>query len=87
MDIGFQLLRGYSQSRPSSQIVGVRFRFFRFDNSRRSKQKIKSFATLAYFDLVTGLANRRYVESRLGIMLAEYKKTLSPFGMLLSIWI
>jgi diguanylate cyclase (GGDEF)-like protein len=44
---------------------------------------MKALATLAYFDLVTGLPNRRYVESRIGRMLSEYKKNLSPFGLLL----
>ena len=37
----------------------------------------------AYFDLVTGLPNRRYMESRISTMLGEYKKNLSPFGLLL----
>lgn len=36
---------------------------------------MKALATLAYFDLVTGLPNRRYIESRLGTMLVEDKKT------------
>jgi len=68
---------------PSNQIVGAVQVFSDLTIGGDQSKKLKALATLAYFDLVTGLANRRYVESRLGIMLAEYKKTLSPFGMLL----
>lgn len=68
---------------PSKQIVGAVQVFSDLTIGGDQSKKLKALATLAYFDLVTGLANRRYVESRLGIMLAEYKKTLSPFGMLL----
>lgn len=38
---------------------------------------------MAYFDLVTGLTNRRYAESRINIMTTEYRKNLSPFGILI----
>ena len=44
---------------------------------------MKALATLAYFDLVTGLPNRRYIERRIGTLLADYKKNLSQFGLLL----
>lgn len=68
---------------PSNQIVGAVQIFADMTPGSEQTKKLKALATLAYFDLVTGLANRRYVESRLGIMLTEHKKTLSPFGMLL----
>lgn len=68
---------------PSRQIVGAVQVFSDMSPGTEQARKLKALATLAYFDLVTGLANRRYVESRVGIMLNEYKKTLSPFGLLL----
>lgn len=68
---------------PFNKIVGAVQIFSAMTLDSEQAKKMKALATLAYFDLVTGLANRRYVESRLGIMLAEYKKTLSPFGILL----
>lgn len=68
---------------PSRQIVGAVQIFADMSLGSEHSKKMKALATLAYFDLVTGLANRRYIESRIGIMLNEYKKTLSPFGLLL----
>lgn len=68
---------------PVQQIVGAVQIFSDMSPGSEHTKKMKALATLAYFDLVTGLANRRYIESRLGILLTEYKKTLSPFGMLL----
>jgi len=67
----------------SNQIVGAVEIFSDLTPSSEHGKKMKALATLAYFDLVTGLPNRRYIESRIGMMLAEYKKNLSPFGLLL----
>ncbi len=67
----------------SNHIVGAVEIFSDSTPNSEHGKKMKALATLAYFDLVTGLPNRRYVESRLGRMLLEYKKNLSPFGLLL----
>ena len=67
----------------SHRIVGAVEIFADLSPSNEHGKKMKALATLAYFDLVTGLPNRRYIESRLGTMLVEYKKNLSPFGLLL----
>jgi diguanylate cyclase (GGDEF)-like protein/PAS domain S-box-containing protein len=74
--------RSFPIKSSKNQIVGAVQIFADMTPGSEQTKKLKALATLAYFDLVTGLANRRYVESRLGIMLAEHKKTLSPFGML-----
>ena len=67
----------------SNQIVGAVEIFSDLSPTGDNTKKMKALATLAYFDLVTGLSNRRYAESRLAVMLAEYEKNLSPFGLLL----
>lgn len=67
----------------SKQIVGAVEIFSDLTPSSEHGKKLKALATLAYFDLVTGLPNRRYMESRISTMLVEYKKNLSPFGLLL----
>lgn len=67
----------------SGKIVGAVEIFSDITPKGENTKKMKALATLAYFDLVTGLANRRYAESRLNIMLMEYEKNLSPFGILL----
>jgi diguanylate cyclase (GGDEF)-like protein len=67
----------------SNQIVGAVEIFSDLTPSNEHGKKMKALATLAYFDLVTGLPNRRYIESRIGVMLTEYKKNLSPFSLLL----
>jgi diguanylate cyclase (GGDEF)-like protein/PAS domain S-box-containing protein len=67
----------------SNQIVGAVEIFSDLTPSSEHGKKMKALATLAYFDLVTGLPNRRYIESRIGVMLTEYKKNLSPFSLLL----
>ncbi|HWR28802.1 MAG TPA: diguanylate cyclase [Negativicutes bacterium] len=68
---------------PSDHIVGAVEIFSDMNPSGDYTRKMKALATLAYFDLVTGLTNRRYVESRIMMMLSEYQKNLSPFGILL----
>lgn len=67
----------------SGQIVGAVEIFSDLTPSSEHGKKLKALATLAYFDLVTGLPNRRYVESRISRMLADYKKNLAPFGLLM----
>ncbi len=67
----------------ANQIVGVVEIFSDLTPSSEHGKKMKALATMAYFDLLTGLPNRRYVESRIAKMLSEYKKNLSPFGLLL----
>ena len=67
----------------SSQIVGAVEVFSDITPKGENTKKMKALATLAYFDLVTGLSNRRYAESRLEVMLADYEKNLSPFGLLM----
>ena len=67
----------------NGKIVGAVEIFSDISPTGDHTKKMKALATLAYFDLVTGLANRRYAESRLNLMLVEYEKNLSPFGMLL----
>ncbi len=68
---------------PTKQIVGAVEIFTDLSHDNEYTRKMKALATLAYFDLVTGLTNRRYVESRILLTLSEYKKNLSPFGILL----
>lgn len=67
----------------SRQIVGAVQIFSDLTPNSEHGKKMKALATLAYFDLVTGLPNRRYIENRIGVMLTEYTKNLSPFGLLL----
>jgi diguanylate cyclase (GGDEF)-like protein/PAS domain S-box-containing protein len=67
----------------SGKLVGAVEIFSDITPKSDHSKKMKALATLAYFDLVTGLANRRYAESRLNLMLTEYEKNLSPFGLLL----
>lgn len=67
----------------SGTVVGAVEIFSDITPTDEQSKKMKALATLAYFDLVTGLANRRYAESRLKLMLVDYEKNLSPFGLLL----
>jgi diguanylate cyclase (GGDEF)-like protein/PAS domain S-box-containing protein len=68
---------------PSGDIVGAVEIFSDITPKSENTKKIKALATMAYFDLVTGLTNRRYAESRINLMTTEYKKTLFPFGLLI----
>ena len=66
-----------------NQIIGAVHIFSEIGSGSEQEKKMKALATLAYFDLVTGLPNRRYVETRMGSLIEEYNKNLSPFGLLL----
>lgn len=67
----------------AGQVVGAVELFNDSSSDPEQDKKIKTLATLAYFDLVTGLANRRYAESRLSILTEEHRRNMITFGVLI----
>lgn len=78
--VSVRILPIHAQSR---QIVGAVEVFSDTSPDPDQAKRMKALATLAYFDLVTGLANRRYAESRLTIMAEEHRRNMMTFGILL----
>lgn len=66
----------------NDKVIGAAELFVDITQRQEEKKKIEKYKSLALYDQLTGLPNRRYIESFLASKLKEYKSFNIPVGVL-----